>query len=47
MKIYLRPSFFSDKEKLLLETAEIKVATFSYESGVEAVRISSVLWEMI
>lgn len=47
MKIYLRPSFFSDKEKPLLTTDAIKVSLFNYESGVEAVRIRSELWEMI
>jgi hypothetical protein len=47
MKIYLRQSFFSDKEKLLLETSEIKASIFNYESGVEAIRIRSELWEMI
>ncbi len=36
MKIYLWQSFFSDKEKPLLETGEIKVSIFNYESGVEA-----------
>jgi hypothetical protein len=47
MKVYLKPSFFSDKEKILLETEEIKVTLFNYESGVEGVRIRSLLWEMI
>jgi len=47
MTIYLRQSFFSDKEKLLLETDDIKVSIFNYESGVEAVRICSISWEMI
>jgi hypothetical protein len=47
LKIYLRPSFFSDKEKPLLEIDKLRVSLFNYESGVEAVRIRSELWEMI
>ena len=47
MKIFLRQSYFSGKEKPLLETGAIKVLVFKYETGVEAVRLRSALWEMI
>jgi hypothetical protein len=47
MKIYLRQSFFSEKEKTLLENDRFKVSIFNFASGVEAVRIRTMLWEMV
>ena len=47
MKINLNPAFFSEKEKQFLKTDKFEVSLFNYDSGVEAVRIHTDLWEMI
>ncbi|MEM7258981.1 MAG: DUF4432 family protein [Pseudomonadota bacterium] len=45
--IELCKSFFGSKEKTLCEFAEFSVATFRYESGVEALRIKNARGEIV
>lgn len=48
MKLWLTPNMFTASERLLLESDEIAIYTFTYESGVEALRIeigrSEIVW---
>lgn len=41
MKIYLKKEFFSEKEMLLVENADMKAYAFKYSTGVCAVRVEN------
>ena len=47
MRVVLKKNFFVEKEKLFLETKDLKVALYKYESGVEAMRIQNDLGYII
>jgi hypothetical protein len=47
MRIILRRNFFTDKEKLFLETEDLKVSVFKYETGIEALRIQNDLGHIL
>ena len=40
-KIYLRENYFEGKERVLLENGELTASVFTYDSGIQAVRISN------
>ena len=46
-RLMLYKSFFSEKEKLLLENGEMKVSSFLYDTGVHALRLVNTRGELI
>ena len=47
LRIHLRPEQFSEKERLLVEAGPLTAATFRYETGVAAVRLTNDLGELV
>ncbi|RLT34040.1 MAG: DUF4432 family protein [Chloroflexi bacterium] len=45
--IHLQPEFFNSKERLLVESAELRVSSFRYDSGVAALRLSNSQGELV
>jgi hypothetical protein len=45
--IHISPSFFSEKEKTLIESGELSAAAFRYESGVCGLRFQNALGEIV
>ena len=40
-KMYLRENYFEAKERVILENGELSASVFTYDSGVQAVRIAN------
>ena len=47
MHLHLQPYFFSEKERLLLETRSLSASTFRYDSGVAGLRLRNNQGELI
>jgi hypothetical protein len=47
MRVVLKKNFFVEKEKLFLETEDLKVSLYKYETGIEALRIQNDLGYII
>lgn len=41
MRVYLKKSFFSDRESVLVENGNMRVIAFKYSTGVEALRVEN------
>ena len=47
MKIHLHPSFFSEKEKVLFESGDLRASVFIFDNGVLGLRMSNKTGELI
>jgi hypothetical protein len=46
-RLHLAPSFFTEKEKFLFESGELRASVFRYDSDIAALRLSNSLGEII